>query len=99
MSCMSTTEATEPASLASRFRALADQWKAETALLSSSSALAAHPAYRAIIALGPPVLPLLLRELEREPVHWFEALKEISGEDPVRPEDWGRIPAMAAAWL
>jgi hypothetical protein len=38
-------------------------------------------------------------ELGREPVPWFEALKAISGEDRVPREDWGKIPAMAAAWL
>jgi hypothetical protein len=42
---------------------------------------------------------LLLRDLEREPAHWFEALQAITGEDPVRREQWGNIPAMRAAWL
>jgi len=44
-------------------------------------------------------VPLLLRDLEREPVHWFEVLQAITGEDPVAREQWGNIPAMAAAWL
>ena len=52
------------------------------------------PAYQAIIALGSPVIPLLLQDLQREPAHWFEALKAITGEDPVAPADWGRIPAI-----
>ncbi len=90
---------TEPAVLAERFRKLADQWKAETTFLSSSTAIANHPAYLAVIALGPPVVPLLLRDLEGEPFHWFEALEAITGEDPVRPEERGHIRAMAAAWL
>jgi hypothetical protein len=59
----------------------------------------AHPAYQAIIALGPPVVPFLLRDLEREPVHWFEALQAITGEYLVPRTDWGNIPAMVAAWL
>jgi hypothetical protein len=58
-----------------------------------------HPAYQAIIALGTGVVPLLLRDLEREPVHWFEALAAITGEDPVAPVDWGKATAMARAWL
>jgi hypothetical protein len=85
--------------LAERFRELAEQWKEETSFLSSSTAIVNHPAYQAVIALGPPVVPFLLRELEAEPYHWFEALHAITGEDPVRPEDWGHIGAMAAAWL
>ena len=46
-----------------------------------------------------PAVPLLLRELEKEPVHWFEALKAITSDDPVAAKDWGNIPAMTSAWL
>jgi hypothetical protein len=81
------------------FRALAQRWKDECAFLSSTSAMIAHPAYQAVIDLGPPVVPLLLQELDKEPVHWFEALKAITGEDPVSRQDWGNIPAMARDWL
>lgn len=90
---------TAPVDFAEQFHTLATEWKSATVLLSSTTAMVAHPAYQAIIALGPPVVPLLLRELEREPAHWFEALKSITGEDPVPPADWGKIPAMTAAWL
>src|SRR5258707_10481354 len=94
----SLTHTIKPA-FAGRFRPLAAEWKDATALLSSTTAMVAHPAYQAIIALGPPVVPLLLQELQREPVHWFEALKAITGEDPVQPEDWGKVSKMASAWL
>jgi hypothetical protein len=86
-------------SVEAEFRVLVQQWTEACGLLSSTSAMVAHPAYQAIIGLGEPAVPLLLRELEQEPVHWFEALKAITGEDPVPREDWGNIPAMAAAWL
>jgi hypothetical protein len=85
--------------IAGRFRELAGQWKADTRLLSSSTAISSHPAYRAIIALGPSAVRLILRDLEAEPAHWFEALQAITGEDPVPHADWGKIPAMRAAWL
>lgn len=91
--------ATAARPLTEAFEALAQQWKAETALLSSTSAMVRHPAYRAVIALGPPVVPLLLRDLERERAQWFEALQAITGEDPVTPDQWGTIPAMTEAWL
>jgi len=93
------TNAAEQSAVAARFAVLADQWKAATALLSSTTAMVNHPAYRAIIALGAPVVPLLLRDLEREPVHWFEALQAITGEDPVPREHWGNSMAMATDWL
>jgi hypothetical protein len=89
----------ERQALQARFEALAAEWKAETAFLSSSTAMVAHPASQAIIALGPPVVPLLLRDMEREHVHWFEALRAITGEDPVPRDCWGHIPAMTSAWL
>ena len=90
---------TEPINVETQFRALARQWKEACGLMSSTSAMIAHPAYQAIIRLGPPAVPLLLRELEKEPVHWFEALRAITEQDPVQPADWGNIPAMASAWL
>jgi hypothetical protein len=85
--------------LTSRFRELSDQWKAETAFLSSSTDIAMHPAYQQIVGLGSAAVPLILHELEREPGHWFWALRAITGEDPVPASDRGRVKAMAAAWL
>ena len=41
----------------------------------------------------------LLRELEKEPDHWFVALRTITGADPVAPEDAGRMDRMSAAWV
>jgi hypothetical protein len=90
---------TDQSAVAAQFATLAEQWKVATAVLSSTTSLVAHPAYQSIIALGPPVVPLLLHELEREPVHWFEALQAITGEDPVPREHWGNIAAMRADWL
>jgi len=56
-----------------------------------------HPAYQQIIALGPPVIPLILRELRERPDHWFWALNAITGEDPVGPED--DFDQAVEAWL
>ena len=88
-----------PPTLAEQFEALARQWKAETALLSSTSAMVAHPAYQAMIALGRGAVPLLLRDLEHEFAHWFDALRALTGEDPIPPNQSGNVSAMVAAWL
>jgi hypothetical protein len=61
--------------------------------------MTAHPAYQEIVAMGQEVVPLLLRDLEQEPDHWFAALGAITGAQPVPPEDRGDIEKMAAAWL
>src|SRR5437868_1094596 len=77
--------------LDAKFQRLALEWKAATEYLSNSTKMAMHPAYQRIIGIGPSVVPLLLRELEREVDHWFWALQAITGEDPVPPETRGKM--------
>jgi hypothetical protein len=86
-------------SIEQKFQRLAAIWRAETGHLSSTSQMFSHPAYQEIIALGQDVVPLLLRDLAKEPDHWFAALWAITGAQPVPPEDRGRIDRMAEAWL
>jgi hypothetical protein len=95
---MSTIITPSPA-LASRFHTLADEWYAATRLLASPTAATEHPAYRAIVALGPDVVPLLLAALAASPEPWFAALRELTGADPVPAADRGRPRAAAAHWL
>jgi len=85
--------------LETTFRSLADCWRRETAVLSSITAKAMHPAYQQIIGMGPSAVPLILRELRRRLDHWFWALKAITGEEPVPPEDAGDMERMREAWL
>ena len=85
-----------PSEVEARFRELVVAWKAGRGPSSFAADLARHPAYQDIIALGPPTVPLLLRELEREPDHWFTALRAITGANPVPPESRGRLAEMAA---
>jgi hypothetical protein len=81
------------------FLGLAEQWQRETGMLSLVQKMVMHPAYQRIIGMGQPVVPLILKALEREPDHWFWALEAITGENPVREEERGRIKQMAAAWV
>lgn len=82
-----------------RFSILKAEWEAGTALLSSITEIALHPAYQQIIGMGNVAIPLILAELERKPGHWFWALKAVTGEDPILPEQRGRIKEMTEAWL
>ena len=68
-------------------------------MLSIVSKMSLHPAYQRIIGMGQPVVPLILRDLEQEPDHWFWALQSITGENPVLPEQRGNLELMATAWL
>lgn len=85
--------------LQQKFRRLAMEWSRDAAHYSSIEDMCMHPAYQRIIGMGPKVVPLILRELERCPDHWFWALASITEEDPVPEESWGRIDEMTSAWL
>jgi hypothetical protein len=85
--------------LEEQFQRLAAEWEKAVAHHSSSRIRYEHPAYQAIIHLGPPVVPLLLRDLESTGRHWFAALKAITGADPVPAGAAGKIAEMTAAWL
>ena len=93
------TPGAPPPSLEEVFRALAQQWRQERGPTSSTTQLAMCPSYQRIIGLGAAVVPLLLRELERQPDHWFWALKAITGADPVPAASRGKLREMAEAWL
>ena len=80
------------------FETLARRWRKETALISSVDDLCTHDAYQAIIGIGPPAVPLILRELELEPGHWFVALRAITGLMVDGEAPPGNVGAMARAW-
>src|SRR5262249_24123310 len=81
------------------FRIACRTWKSERGYVSSIPEMSMHYAYQQIIGLGRPAIPLLLRELEREPDHWFWALKVLTGVNPVASESRGKGDEMAAHWL
>ncbi len=79
------------------FEELAEVWERETAIESFPHRKAMHPAYQQIIAIGPPVLPLVLRRLERRPGHWFWALRVLARYDAAAGVD--NMVDARAAWL
>jgi hypothetical protein len=87
------------AGLEAKFEHLAEAWKMEKMFTSSMTAIEVSDYYQAIIALGHPVVPLLIRELQREPDYWFTALHAILGEDPVPLTDRGNLTRMTEHWL
>ncbi|HYV39128.1 MAG TPA: hypothetical protein VE988_25805, partial [Gemmataceae bacterium] len=72
-----------------QFKRLAGKWEKDVAYLSSLGY--DHPAYREITRLGPDVVPLLLRDMELHHTHWFCALREITGANPVPADASGHI--------
>jgi hypothetical protein len=100
-SCGRVAHVHDPASsiVNARFQEFAKRWRNATSHLSLASRMANHPAYRQIVAMGAAVVPFLLAELRRKPDHWFIALEEITGENPVPPESEGKVKKMADAWV
>ncbi|HQU45118.1 MAG TPA: hypothetical protein PK867_20050 [Pirellulales bacterium] len=85
--------------LQSEFNRLSAEWKNATGHLSNISQKTRHPAYQAIIAMGKPAVPLILRDLAAAPYDWFAALEQITGADPVPESSYGAVNKMAKAWL
>ncbi len=88
-----------PETLEEQFARLAETWHEAIAHVSSSSKRDKHPAYQEIISLGSPVVPILLRDLERTHRHWFTALSAITNANPIAKADSGDIRKMTQAWL
>ncbi len=87
------------AELERKFNALADQWRKDTAAVSSSTEIFSHEAYKRITALGEFAIPFILRAFERRQEHWDYALWLITGENPVLPECAGQMDEIAKAWV
>jgi hypothetical protein len=81
------------------FHQQAETWKGESAYLSAIPDITGLPSFRAIVGMGPKVVPLLLARLEHDPYYWFVALQQITNEDPVPPADRGDMARMIQAWL
>jgi hypothetical protein len=86
------------ARLERRFKDLADQWEAATGVYSRTEQKLRHPLYREIIALGSGLVPLLLKEMRDSPGHWSDALRELTGANPV-PKKADTLKAIAKAWV
>lgn len=82
-----------------RFYLLKSQWEKDTIFMSSMESIAMHTSYQQIIGMGPIAIPLILSELKQKFGHWFWALNAITGEDPVSPEQRGKVKEMAKAWI
>ena len=95
----STTHNTPAPSTQDEFDGLSREWRADRPRGVDVAQMVKHPAYERIIEMGPPAIPLILHELERELDHWFHALHELTGADPVPEVSMGDLSAIAEAWL
>jgi hypothetical protein len=91
-------------SVEQQYHRLKAEWNRDTAVLSNPAKIMSHPAMRAIIAMGDAVVPIILRDLQKDSSLMVWALPAITGVNlaPPKIEDgfvkWD-IPAQVAAWL
>jgi hypothetical protein len=88
-----------PSVLSHQFEQLAAQWRQETGHLSMMNDIVLNRSYQQIIGMGKPAIALILQDLKKAPDHWFWALRSITGENPIQPDDRGRLQKMTEAWL
>jgi hypothetical protein len=79
------------------FHRLANEWREATLFTSAVDRMVMHRAYQRIIGLGPIAIPLILRELRREPELWFWALNALTGEDVAAGEE--TVEGAARRWI
>jgi hypothetical protein len=85
--------------LEQRFRKEAEKWDRETAFLSSTPTMVLHDSYQKIMAMGPDIVPIMLRDLRQTRRSWFWALRHLTNENPVPAEDQGNLDKMISAWI
>jgi hypothetical protein len=81
------------------FDRLSRTWLDQTMITSSLTKKVENPAYQAIIAMGERAIPPILRDLEREPKLWGPALHAITGANPVKKGEEGKVKLVAKSWI
>jgi hypothetical protein len=84
-------------SVEQQFMHFAENWKNSTGGFSSITRRYAHPTYQKILGMGPAIIPFILRELQRRPDWWFEALKALTEDDPAKAT--GTFEQARSAWI
>jgi hypothetical protein len=81
------------------FQHLVSQWRKETAHQSILTKKVMHPAYQRIIGMGPRAIPLILREMNRRPGHWFWALDALTQGEESPATGSKDLEEATEAWL
>ncbi len=81
------------------FHRIAEEWKSETAPLSSIRLKKQHPAYRQLVSMGEPAIPLILADLSREPSRLFWVLRDITQMNPADPRVARDFRDVIQSWI
>jgi hypothetical protein len=82
-----------------QFLKLLQEWNDETGMLSNIGRAAEHPAHAAMVAMGKPIVGMMLRKIHAQPNHLFLALHQILGDGPEIPKgEYGRVRNCCDLW-
>jgi len=88
------------AELEDRFLYHYGMWCKETACLSSTTKIVENFHYKEIISMGVAVIPLIVKEMRKEPNHWFHAIDSILGvKVPIPKEMAGKVQELTDHYL
>ncbi len=82
-----------------KFILLKNNWKEKKKLISSTTQINEIASYQEIIEIGNDVLPFIISELKKEPDFWFEALAQLTGVNPIKDENLGKVELMSKDWI
>lgn len=85
-------------SIGRKFCNLKEKWMNETAHMSSIKDRCQNSTYQKIIEMDLKVVPFLIKDMEKNNTHWFWALHSITGANPVKKENQGRVEDMVKDW-
>jgi hypothetical protein len=86
-------------SLESQFESLSSRWREEVGGESSLSRITSNINYLKVIKLGKEIVPLILKDLQKEPAPWFLALRVLTDEENVGRKRAGNFRRMADDWI
>ncbi|MGA3136386.1 MAG: hypothetical protein ABSC88_10380 [Terracidiphilus sp.] len=88
--------------LETQFTRLVATWREETENVSSLTQVVSNPAYQRVIDLGKHgenVVPLILKDFAKNHGYWGNALRSITGENPVLDKHIGNPTKVREDWL
>ena len=82
-----------------RFYSLLTEWYNDIKFISSTTQILKHKAFREIVNMGSDVVPLIFDEIQNNPSFLFVALNEITGDNPIKKQNSGKIRRMIEDWI
>ena len=80
----------------------AEKWSRETVFLSSFRAICSHPSHTKVMDLAKidknKIIELMLYDLVNNRRPWFQALVKLTGINPVKTQDAGKMDKIIDSW-